>query len=214
MVKVSDDSQLDLDYSDDSSTSCDFKSRKLKAILFGTLAAIVVVVVIVVVAVVVSKNKGSSEIHNGEDSPVSDLPKITFHSNGGSETQEDIHLSKDQRITFTETPQFTRPDHTLIGWCRSPECSTESRVAFPYFMTNSTSMYAHWEVLVKTVTVSFDPNTGFGVMTPIQYDVTQNVDVIPSAFRKSSFKFNGWCADKSCTEKSKVKFIIFLLSGS
>ena len=224
MSKVSPDYDMELDdeYDDQTAGSrCRPMTKKAKAILIGCIIGALVVIAVVVAVAVVVTNKSNNNISGNPDSPSGPgnddpnnpahpenpnepvnpdvSPKITFNSNGNGGEDVEMPLAVNQRVTMSETPQFNRPNYAIVGWCTTQDCE-KSQVAFPYFFKESVTLYAKWALSPKEILVSFDANTGVGNMPSQQYLADQQIRLIPNGFRKSSFKFKGWCETASCDQ--------------
>ena len=219
-MKVS--NQFDMDMDDEyPETEVKIKSKKKAIIIVSVIAAIILVLAAIVVAVVLIRNSKdkttpideplpndpNSQNNSTDTNPDDDYPAvnpdfksetITFKANGGNGNDVDVPLAAHQRIAFGETPQFTKADYALVGWCKTPDCQN-SKVAFPYFFESAITLYANWKYAPKLITVSFHGNTGTGVIPSTQFSENQEVKVIQNGFRKSGYAFEGWCTDSDCT---------------
>ena len=76
--------------------------------------------------------------------------QVTFETNGGSA------IASLQTGYIESSPATTKTDASLEGWYTDSECTTASKVSFPYTVTGDITLYAKWQAVQCTITVTGD----------------------------------------------------------
>ena len=113
---------------------------------------------------------------------------VTFETNGGS----DVAALETARIE--ESPATTLEGKTLAGWYTDANCSDESKIVFPYNVTQNITLYAKW--LAEMYTITYDANGADGGSVPKIVLVEKGGSFVVSAntgnLVKNGYAFTNW----------------------
>ena len=113
---------------------------------------------------------------------------VTFETNGGS----DVAALETARIE--ESPITTLNGNTFAGWYADANCSDESKIAFPYNVTQNITLYAKWTAEMYTIT--YDANGADGGTVPERVLVEKGGSFTVSAntgnLIKNGYAFTNW----------------------
>lgn len=113
---------------------------------------------------------------------------VTFETNGGS----DVAALETSRIE--ESPATTLEGKTLAGWYTDANCSDESKIVFPYNVTQNITLYAKW--LAEMYTITYDANGADGGSVPKIVLVEKGGSFVVSAntgnLVKNGYAFTNW----------------------
>ena len=118
---------------------------------------------------------------------------VKYVTNGGS-TVRDVTVQVDSTLAKPSNP--TRSGYNFIGWY-TDEALTKL-YDFNRKVTSDITLYAKWEKIAGTITVSFETNGG-SVVYPVA--IEKNMTALkPSDPTKSNHRFLGWYTDKELTK--------------
>lgn len=117
---------------------------------------------------------------------------ITFESNGGSSVAAIVGAPGD---SLEEPTAPTREDYTFEGWYSDEALTT------PYTFTtipeNNVTLYAKWEAIIVTYTITFNSNGGSSVAA-IELETGETIPTLPTP-TKTDYNFDGWYSDEGLT---------------
>jgi uncharacterized repeat protein (TIGR02543 family) len=133
---------------------------------------------------------------------------ITFNPNGGSVSPTSATTSTDGKLTNLPTP--TQPRYTFTGWYTTATSGTQ--ITTNYIFTTNTPIYAHWQIIPVTYTVTYDGNDNTGGSVPVDdnspYPAGSTVAVFSQgSLVKIGYTFQGWATSATSTAAT-TSFII------
>ena len=127
---------------------------------------------------------------------------IHFDANGGTGEMEVTLVSLDDAGDGVELPEsgFTRSGFEFVGWSEDPDTLVEDVRRYPEefiypadeFDTNDITLYAIWEELAGTYTVTFNANGGEGTMDPQVITADEPTALNANAFTREGYNFLYW----------------------
>lgn len=116
---------------------------------------------------------------------------VTFDANGGQGSMEEQWIDKNVE-TALSLNTFTRDGYAFTGWMTSATATyathTDGRV-IKLSSTNPVTYYAQW---TKIITITFNANGGYGMMSP-QEVVMKKLDTLSlNTFKHERMTFNYW----------------------
>ena len=111
---------------------------------------------------------------------------VTFNSSGGSAIPEQT-VKAGGKAECPENP--TRSDYTFYGWCSDAEQTTG--YDFSRSIRKNITLYAKWNPITYTVTVTFEGNGGSGGITSAQ-TVNLGSSITLSGLTRTGYTFGGW----------------------
>ncbi|MBR2778170.1 MAG: InlB B-repeat-containing protein, partial [Prevotella sp.] len=121
----------------------------------------------------------------------SDTYEVTFNANGGTGEMGKQGFTAGQAKALSEN-KFTREGYTFIGWATAPGATTATYAdQETYTAEKSITLYAVWVENTANI-VTFDANTGDGVMIPQVFDGEHAQALTKNAFTKDGYVFVGW----------------------
>jgi len=126
--------------------------------------------------------------------------KVTYDANGGMNAPEAQEKVQNKRLTLTDkAPEYE--GYGFLGWATSADAdSAEYNSGDDFFLNADTTLYAVWEYVGKTFTLSFDANGGRNA--PGKLGVPEGKDaLIPDSVPvKDGHTFLGWAASADSDE--------------
>ena len=114
---------------------------------------------------------------------------LTFDANGGDGEMEALNLEyAEYRIVPTST--FIKDGYVSVSWNTKADGSGNAyNFKSQITLKESTTLYAQWE---KSVTVSFNPNGGTGVMFDQNIQINTATNLVKNDFIRNGFSFKSW----------------------
>lgn len=117
---------------------------------------------------------------------------ITFESNGGSSVAAIVGVPGD---TLGEPSAPTRDGYTFEGWYSDQALTT------PYTFTtipeNNVTLYAKWEEVIVTYTITFNSNGGSSIAA-LELEAGETIPTLPTP-TKADYNFDAWYTDSGLT---------------
>lgn len=118
---------------------------------------------------------------------------VTFESNGGSAVEAQ-QVEAGRQAEKPVDPEKT--DYIFNGWYTDPELTTEYDFAAP--VTRNLTLYAKWDEVVITYTVTYETNGGSS-LPPVQVAEGMTLSAPEDPIR-DGFVFTGWYTNPEFTE--------------
>ena len=113
---------------------------------------------------------------------------VTFDSNGGTGTMATQTTNKPEVLDLNT---FTKAGYTFANWNTSADGSgTTYADGATYSFATDLTLYAQWNLIPITHTVTFDANGGTGTMAPQSSSVSASLSL--NAFTRTGYSFTGW----------------------
>lgn len=128
------------------------------------------------------------------------LHTVTFDPQGGKwsdgTTGNLIKQIPNNELINEVLPILTKDGYSFKGWFTQPVGGEQYRFNQP--VTGDMTLYAHWESLVKEVTVTFDENGGDTPANPNQMKLNQGtaLNQLPTPPQKAGYVFREWNTQK------------------
>lgn len=130
---------------------------------------------------------------------------VTFDANGGAVSPASKKVTSGQ--TYGALPTPTRSGYEFFGWYDAKSGGSSVTSATKVTKTSDHTLYAHWNKLPTSVTVTFDPNGGSVSTKAKDVYPGETYGELPVPVR-SGFSFDGWHTAASggtlITEQSTV----------
>jgi uncharacterized repeat protein (TIGR02543 family) len=121
-----------------------------------------------------------------------DTVTVTFESNGGSSVPAIVGTSGD---ALSEPADPTKAGFTFDGWYSDEALTTP--YTFSTIPDNDVTLYAKWEAIIVTYTITFNSNGGSSV-TAIELEAGAAIPTLPTP-TKADYNFDGWYSDEALT---------------
>jgi len=125
---------------------------------------------------------------------------ITFDANGGTGAPADQTKTHDVPLALT-SDEPTYAGYTFLGWNDNQAAANAGTVQYAKGATYSANvgatLYAVWEALPATYTITFDANGGTGTMADQTKTHDVDLTLAANAFTRTGFSFRGWDEDKN-----------------
>ncbi len=118
--------------------------------------------------------------------------RVTYYANGGSNAPSSQTKVENADLKLSMSVP-SRSEYTFRGWSLSSSSAHVYYTPGEYYSDNADlDLYAVWEYIPKTYTVSYNANGGYGA--PSNQTKTENVTLTLSSVRpmKSGYSFLGW----------------------
>lgn len=120
---------------------------------------------------------------------------VTFVTNGGSS------VSDINSYVIEESPESTKTNCMISGWYTNPEFTDESKVTFPFYPSENTTLYAKW---VKEMwKITYDANGAISGTVPesvyVEKGSSTTVSSNMGALSKTGYAFTNWNTSKDGT---------------
>ncbi len=123
---------------------------------------------------------------------------VIFDANGGTGLSETNRTVEEGKTLGSQPEEVKRAGYTFTGWYKEPECKTKWNFDGD-IVTGDTVLYAGWEPVVITYTVSFDLQ-GHGSIEDVTV-VSGNKIKEPSVPALTGYIFIGWYKEAECNNK-------------
>lgn len=101
-----------------------------------------------------------------------ELPKVIFNSNGGSEIQSQVFSYSSVFVDMPEDP--VKDGYTLVGWYSDKELTHEFDFDIEHEITNDITLYAKWKSNFMTPSAKISANNNsFSITWDYQVDATK-----------------------------------------
>ena len=139
--------------------------------------------------------------------------KVAFQSNTGEGTMSYQTITYDIETALKENA-FTKTGYTFVNWNTKADGSgtayTNKEVVKNLKTSGSVTLYAQWKA--NDYTVTFDSNTGTGIMPAQTLTYDKKTTLTQNAFTKTGYTFLNWNtkadgSGTSYTDKAEVKNI-------
>lgn len=122
---------------------------------------------------------------------------VTYDMNGGNGSIAQASVKEDGKVTIpTEKP--TKNGYKFIGWFTAP--TGGDKVTADTVVTGNMTVYAQWERIIPTYTVSYDANGGNGTYSPTTVKEGEKI-TLPADPTREGYKFLGWFTDPTGGDK-------------
>ncbi len=150
------------------------------------------------------KKQGNTAIHVESlyDGYIKDVPvtitgdyyNISFKSNGGVGSMNEMMVKRDETTTLTKNT-FVREGYKFKGWSSKADGSgsffkDQAVIINLIGAGNTYNLYAQWEPIKYTI--KYDSNGGAGTMGYQVLEYDQEAMLFKSLFSKTNYKFVGW----------------------
>jgi uncharacterized repeat protein (TIGR02543 family) len=115
---------------------------------------------------------------------------ITFESNGGN-LVDPIEDTAGATISEPTTP--TKDGYTFAGWFSDSGLTSE--YVFSTMPSEDITLYAKWEAIVVSYTITFESNGGSAV-DPITDEADETLPTLPVP-TKTDYNFDGWYEEQT-----------------
>ena len=130
-----------------------------------------------------------------------DYHKVNYHANSGTGVMNSINLKHGTTLTIP-TSEFTKTNSSFTHWNTEKDNSGTSYnvgdILDPLTLTKlqqgEINLYAQWSQ--NFYTVSYDENTGSGVMEPVNVNQGDTLTVPDTLFTKVGYEFSSWNTEK------------------
>lgn len=120
---------------------------------------------------------------------------VTFESNGGTA------VSDVNSYVVENCPESTKENCTFAGWYTNAEFTEESKVLFPFYPNENTTLYAKW--VKEMYKITYDANGATGGTVPesvyVEKGSSATVSSNTGALLKTGYAFTNWNTSKDGT---------------
>ena len=114
---------------------------------------------------------------------------LSYDLNGGDGTIAPITLNEGDKVKIPATDP-TRDGHRFLGWFTASDGGDKATA--DTVMNGNMTLYAHWERIIPTYTVTYDVNGGNGSIVPTSVKEGGKVTIPTEKPTKDGYKFLGW----------------------
>ena len=114
---------------------------------------------------------------------------LSYDLNGGDGTIDSITLNEGDKVKIPATDP-TRDGHKFLGWFT--ESDGGDKATADTVMSGNMTLYAHWERIIPTYTVTYDLNGGNGSIEQASVKEGGKVTIPTEKPTKDGYKFLGW----------------------
>ncbi len=119
-----------------------------------------------------------------------ELRTVTFSANGGSGTMGALSVANADPVTLPSC-SFSRTGYRFVEWNTASDGSGAGFSAGDVIVsvTANIDLYAIWDT---SWTITFNPNGGSGVMSPLTVDDGEPFTVVSNAYYRAGYRFSHW----------------------
>lgn len=114
---------------------------------------------------------------------------LSYDLNGGDGTIASVTLNEGDKVKIPATDP-TRDGHKFIGWFTESDGGDQTTA--DTVMSGNMTLYAHWERIIPTYTVTYDVNGGNGSIEQASVKEGGKVTIPTEKPTKDGYKFLGW----------------------
>ena len=114
---------------------------------------------------------------------------LNYDLNGGNGTIASVTLNEGDKVKIPATDP-TRDGHKFLGWFTKSDGG--DKVTADTVMSGNMTLYAHWERIIPTYTVTYDVNGGNGSIAQASVKEGGKVTIPAEKPTKDGYKFLGW----------------------
>ena len=129
---------------------------------------------------------------------------LSYDLNGGDGTITSITLNEGDKVKIPATDP-TRDGHKFLGWFTAPDGG--NKVTADTVVNGNMTVYAQWERIIPTYTVSYDLNGGDGTIAPTSVKEGEKV-AIPTDPTRDGYKFLGWFTTSTGGDKVTADTVV------
>ena len=123
---------------------------------------------------------------------IEDYYSVIFETNGGSAVETQV---VEEGLTAVEPEEPIREGYSFSGWFTDEELTDAYDFATP--VTADITLYAAWEEIIDSFTVSFETNGGSAVEAQVVEEGLTAVE--PEEPIREGYSFSGWFSDEELT---------------
>ena len=139
---------------------------------------------------------GDTKVYAGWEK-VRQTVTVTFDTGVDGLTVDPVTVYEGTALGWLPAPE--REGYTLEGWYTDAACADGSEWSADSTVAGSMTLYAKWEKVRRTVTVTFDTGVEGLTVEPVTVEEGTTLDSLPTLEREG-YTFEGWYADADCTE--------------